>query len=127
MIKTILFVQRKPGLSVQEFRDYYESRHAVLAGKTMAHCVRYTRNYPVESVGADLGWDVITEFWFDLDGPWSEVHGEIVTAARAAVLEADELQFMDRPSMRVSVVEEYESPASQLTAPAVGAAEEGER
>lgn len=121
MIKTMLLVNRKAGLDAAEFRRYYEERHAVLAGHTMAHCVRYVRNYPNEALGGDFGADVVTEFWFDLEGPWSQAQQHVVDEARQAVLNADELNFMDRDSMRVVVVEECESPLEQLNAPALTA------
>jgi len=114
MLKLMLLVRRKPGTTREAFRDYYESIHAPLASGVMAGCKRYLRNFVIEEPGGSQDFDVITEFWFDLEGPFAKAAKRISTEATRAVLEADEARFMDRGSMRVVVVDERESDPAGL-------------
>ena len=114
MIKVVLLVRRKPGLSREEFRGYYESRHAPLAASQLRCCVRYVRNFVVEDVAGQPDFDCVTEFWYELDGPWREARDHIASEASRQTLAADEAKFMDRGSMRVVVVSECETPAASL-------------
>ena len=73
MFKLIIMAKRKPGMSMDEFRDYYEKRHAVLVRKITPMMRRYRRNYltPLESAlaaGEDAPFDCVTEAWFDSEG-----------------------------------------------------------
>ena len=125
MIKVVLLVRRKPGISREEFRRYYESRHAPLAASQLRSCVRYVRNFVVEDVAGDPDFDCVTEFWYEADGPWSEARQHIASEAGRRTLADDEAEFMDRDSMRVVVVAECEtaidSPAQPITAPTITA------
>ena len=44
MIKIMLLVNRKSGISREEFRRHYEEVHAPLASSHLRHLVRYVRN-----------------------------------------------------------------------------------
>ena len=69
--KILLFMKRKPGMSVADFRAYYEQHHAPLALRHGAAMTRYVRRFldpqPHAESGtcAELPYDVITELWFD--------------------------------------------------------------
>lgn len=118
MIKVVLLVRRKDGISREEFRRYYESRHAPLAASQLRSCVRYVRNFVVDDLAGEPDFDCITEFWYELEGPWRAARDRIATEASRQALAQDEAQFMDRSSMRVVVVAECEtSPASLSQAP----------
>ena len=43
--KILLFMKRRPGMTVEAFRDYYESSHAPLCEKYSAGMKRYIRRY----------------------------------------------------------------------------------
>ena len=64
-------MKRKPGMSVEEFRDYYENRHVPLCLKYVQGVSRYIRRYLDPQPHAESGtneklpYDVITELWFD--------------------------------------------------------------
>jgi uncharacterized protein (TIGR02118 family) len=109
MFKLMLLVRRKAGMSRAEFRDYYESTHAPLAAGVMRRCTRYVRNFVTEEPSGPQDFDVITEFWFDVEGSYAEASQQLSDAATRELLEADEARFMDRASMRVVVVDERES------------------
>jgi uncharacterized protein (TIGR02118 family) len=118
MIKVVLLVRRKPGITREEFRRYYESRHAPLAASQLRSCLRYVRNFVIEDVAGEPDFDCVTEFWYELDGPWREARDYIASEASRQVLAEDEAKFMDRGSMRVVVVAECETaPASLSRAP----------
>ena len=72
MIKIMLLVSRRPDVSREEFRRYYEEHHAPLAATRLPFLVRYVRNYVVDEFRADIDCDCVTEFWFDHPGPWRE-------------------------------------------------------
>ena len=114
MMKLLLFVSRKEGTSREAFRAHYEETHAPLAASLMTKCRRYVRNFVNEEVTGPMGFDCVTEFWFDLDGPWEQAAAAMADPQTNATLEADEALFMDRGSMRILTVYEHETPADQL-------------
>jgi uncharacterized protein (TIGR02118 family) len=121
MIKVVLLVRRKPGISREEFRRYYEGRHAPLAASQLRSCVRYVRNFVVEDLSGEPDFDCVTEFWYELDGPWRAARDHIASEASRQALAEDEARFMDRASMRVVVVAECETPPASLArAPSCG-------
>ena len=78
MIKIMLLVSRKDGVSPEEFREHYENIHAPLAAKHLPYLARYVRNYAVDRFGGDIDCDCVTEFWFDHPGPWREARTKIL-------------------------------------------------
>jgi len=64
MIKAISLLKRKPGISLEEFSKHYEEVHVPLA---MRHFPfkRYARNYVASPGAEELGFDCITEVWFE--------------------------------------------------------------
>jgi hypothetical protein len=112
MIKIIACIKRQPDLTLDEFRDYYEHRHAPLFQRTIpddvaAAIVSYVQNHavPLGSGTADGPFDCITEIGFeDLAGMrrWSSWY----LGPEGAVLRDDEAHFMDTASRLVVVTEE---------------------
>ncbi len=65
MFKSISLIKRKPGMSLEDFKRYYEEVHAPAALKRFP-IRRYVRNYVVVPPGApEPDFDCITEFWYD--------------------------------------------------------------
>lgn len=106
VIKLILMVRRKPGITREAFMSYYESKHAPLAASVMLKCKKYVRNFVAEELTGALNFDVMTEFWFDVDGTWEEARKSLADPATRQLLEEDEARFMDRTSMRVFLADE---------------------
>jgi hypothetical protein len=104
--KVLLFLKRRPGMSVSEFRDHYETTHVTLVEKYSRGLQRYVRRY-LEPVGEELPFDVITELWLT-----DRATAEAIAAHTAAndppteVLEDEHLLF-DRSKMRVATVVEF--------------------
>lgn len=119
--KIILFLKRKPGMSVQAFRDYYENHHTKMAEKYSTKAVkRYVRRYlePIaggapEAVGDAMGFDVITEVWIADRKMFEQVGAFLAKNAPPPDVLEDELKLFDRDKSRVATVVEYESDVSK--------------
>jgi uncharacterized protein (TIGR02118 family) len=114
MIKLMLVASRRQDMSREDFRTYYENVHAPLAASLMTHCNRYVRNFVDEEISGEQAFDVVTEFWFDRDGPWQEALAQLSDPAGRKMLEEDEARFIDRASVRLFTVRECETPPEQL-------------
>ena len=103
MDKLMIFLKRKPGISFEQFRDYYETRHLPLADGFFGHLFKsYTRNYltPGDTIGPDQQmvqneYDCITELVFhDADG-YEQLRKIAANPAVINALSADRAHFMD--------------------------------
>jgi uncharacterized protein (TIGR02118 family) len=107
MIKVMLFVKRKPGLTPEEFRARYESGHVPLAIAELPHLRRYHRNYAKQVPGLpESDFDVVTEFWFDDKEGWKATAAHALDPVAGRKLADDEAEFMDRGTMRFVMVDE---------------------
>jgi hypothetical protein len=117
--KILLFMKRRPGMSVEAFRDYYENHHAPLCLKYAAGVSRYQRRFltphPLAETGAtdDLGFDVITELWFEDEATFSGTVKYLETSVMPDEVVADEKKLFDRPKLRMATVVEFESVLSK--------------
>jgi len=59
-VKTIAMLRRRPELTRDAFRDYYETRHAPLAIQHVRF-TKYVRNHLIAPSNAEF--DVVSEFW----------------------------------------------------------------
>lgn len=100
MIKTVAFMPRRPDLDRAAFRQYYETRHALLA---LGHFrfARYVRNHLAD--GPEPGFDCFSEFWHH---DFAHTRAQMATEAGAIML-ADELNFLDRANARPAMAEEH--------------------
>lgn len=137
MTYTILLVlYRKPGLSPQAFKDYYETTHAPLlksfAGTAMPN--NYTRHYierpdststdvttsatVLLGSQADFEYDSITQLDFDDVAAFQAYYAATLGSETAkAELVKDEEAFLDRERTRAVVVgESIATPKSSLGA-----------
>jgi hypothetical protein len=108
--KLLIFLKRRPGLSREEFRSYYESNHAPLCLKYMAGVERYVRRYLEPAPGMpEMEADVITEVWFRHRTALDHV---LATAAQDQLppdVLADEQHLFDRSKSRFCAVTECET------------------
>lgn len=119
MIKVIGLAKRKPGMSFEDFCEYYRTKHAKLGAPVMkrAGAVYYKRNYVVPASNMFHGeveesdFDVVVEFGFP-DRESFEKCFEITNEMRDEFI-TDEEKFLDRDSIRMlMIVEEDESDMS---------------
>ncbi len=122
LTKIIIGLKRRPGMSVEAFRDYYESIHTRVAGKyTQPGMCYYARRYldPLPQLDTKVvhepEFDVITELWYDdrkaADGLiWMVSKGKLP----ADVFE-DERNLFDRPKTRYFVTTECVTDLGQVS------------
>ena len=113
--KILLFMKRRPDISVEVFRDYCENHHVPLAMKSSAGLSRYIRRYidpkphPETGDPGELPFDVITELWFDDEAMFNGTLRYITTKIMPAEIVEDEKQLFDRSSFRIATVVEKET------------------
>jgi uncharacterized protein (TIGR02118 family) len=103
MLKLTFLMKRKPGMSPEAFRHYYENQHAPLAARLCPGLVRYTRTYIADCQPLArsaqlpaLDFDCITECWYDVEGSWEERKVDLLPPEVFRQLAADEENFLDR-------------------------------
>lgn len=113
--KILLFMKRKPGMSVAAFRDYYENRHAPLARKYASGISRYVRRYldpqdhPETGPGGEFPFDVITELWFEDEAVFKGTLAYLSSKIMPDEIVADEANLFDRASFKIATVVECEA------------------
>jgi uncharacterized protein (TIGR02118 family) len=115
MIKALVFLQRRPGLSPKGFRRYWHDVHGPLAA-SMPGVRRYVQNHVNELPGilrdgsyAELPCDGVAELWFDsldaLQAAFASPNG------RACL--ADNANFVDNERTVLVAVDEVVFESSQ--------------
>jgi uncharacterized protein (TIGR02118 family) len=104
MIKTIVVVHRKAGMTRAEFNKYWLEKHAPLAVKLMPGVRRYVQNHLVDVPGMEYQGDGIVETWYDDVASWQKS----LEAIRAnKELAEDGAKFCDLRDASVWIVEEH--------------------
>ena len=122
--KILLLMKRKPGMSMEEFRDYYENRHVPLAMKHPSAATRYVRRYLQPQRHAETGsneelpYDVISELWFDNEADWRSTLDYLTQNVMPDEIVADERNLFDRTTMRIATVIEEETDMDAVRASA---------
>jgi len=115
MFKTVCLLKRRPGMSFEDFKDYYETHHRKIGEKVLPHGVRYMRRYmeavpnPVTGESAELEYDVLTEMWFDDQDAYDVAMAALSEPAIAAEIIEDEEKLFDRSKIRFCTIEEHET------------------
>ena len=65
MIKTILIVKKKEGISREEFYQYWKDVHGPLVAKHIPGLKKYIQNHFIEVPGYNEEGDGIIETWYD--------------------------------------------------------------
>ena len=114
--KILLPMKRRAGMSVEDFRDYYENRHVPLALEYSRGISRYVRRYleghphPENGPAGELPYDVITELWFEDEAIFKATLAYMTSSLMPANIIKDEKNLFDRSSFRIVTVVECESP-----------------
>lgn len=111
MFKAFVLLKRKDGMSVEDFRSYYETTHAKLGKDMLPNAKKYVRHYlnPVVDEGGDLPYDVITEIWFDDRADFDAGMANISKPENARIIGEDEENLFDRSAIRFVTVEDAET------------------
>lgn len=118
--KILLFMKRRPGMSIEAFRDYYENHHVPLCLKYSTAVTRYTRRYlephrnPDTGDDSELPYDVLTELWFDNEETWRGTVAYLETSVMSDEIVNDEKNLFDRPTMRMATVVECETDMDEV-------------
>jgi uncharacterized protein (TIGR02118 family) len=111
-VKVIAMLKRKPGLAVDDFARYYETRHAPLIRSIAPQISDYRRNYlqregAILAPGAaDPDFDVVTELWFPDRAAFDEAMTAMTSPENAARIARDEENVFDRSRTMFFVVTE---------------------
>lgn len=109
MVRLIVFLKRRPGTSVEEFREHWRDRHGPLVRATsdMArHLVSYEQYLPEESwlpIGA--GFDGVTVMTFE---EVADLEAFVQEHAYGEVIAPDERRFLDMDGLVGVIVGEPE-------------------
>lgn len=108
MIKVIVLAKRKAGMSMAEFKDYYENHHSVRGTRNFPGMARYSRKYltPVRT-DEEPPFDVITETCFETEEDYQQAIAHFAAdPATAEAHFADEENLFDRSTIRTYLVDE---------------------
>jgi uncharacterized protein (TIGR02118 family) len=117
--KILLFMKRRPGMTVEAFRDYYENHHAPLCAKYASGVSRYVRRFlaphpnPETGESGELPYDVITELWFEDEATFRGTVQYLSTSIMPDEVVEDEKRLFDRSRLRMATVVECESALSK--------------
>ena len=122
MLKLIVTMKRKPGISVEAFREHYEKRHTKLTHHVARFMLDYRRSYPRSNPadpasvynpsGEDIitpdnaPFDCMTEIWFEDAVALQGLFAVMARTEIAAEFAEDEEHFIDRSATRMVVCEE---------------------
>ncbi len=117
MIKTIALLKRRPGMSTEEFRTYYETNHRLIGEKYLrGYACRYVRRFlnptsdaGTATFGSEGDFDVVLEIWYPDAATYEEVSKRLAAPDAAAEILADELKLFDRARNRFFTLTEAES------------------
>lgn len=120
MFKAIAMMKKNPNVTHEEFKDYYEKRHAPMATEAFsAYFSGYRRNFPLRQFLTTEGamreiksaqdpgafpYDVIVEFWFRDKKAMDDVFE--VFMARDQKTHIGDQQYLDLSSLRILIVDE---------------------
>jgi EthD domain len=113
--KILLFLKRRPGMTLEAFQDYYENHHVPLALKYSTTVSRYFRRYlmphrnPETGAADELQFDVITELWFEDEAAYQGTVNYLKTSLMPDEIIADEKNLFDRAKIRMATVLERET------------------
>jgi EthD domain len=114
-VRSMVLLQRKPGLTLDEFIEHYEIVHAPLGVKYSETQSRYRRFYLRPSLMSRSGtmsqpaYDVATEVSFASREDMKHAVGQMKKPEINAIIEADEATFIHKPTRRLVALESHES------------------
>lgn len=115
--KMVILIQKKKGMSREDFIHHYETSHAVIGKRLLGHLwAKYVRNYPLslmeyqpEENSVDDSYDAVTEIWFKDEAGVEEMARIINIPENNKLILEDEEKFQERKLTRLLMVEEYDT------------------
>jgi len=115
MFKAVVLLKKKPGMTIEDFVEYYESTHAKLGERVLPTAERYFRRYltpyptPQPDPGQEPDYDVITEIWYKDRATFEASMMSLTNPVIAKEIAEDEEKLFDRSKIHIFTVEECES------------------
>ena len=106
MIKVMMLVKRKPGISKEEFYNYWQNVHGPLVAKSIPALRKYVQNHFVETPEQEYEGDGIIETWYDSIEDWQQLK-DIKKNQETDALMADWAKIADMSPPKIWVVEEH--------------------
>jgi hypothetical protein len=121
MIKQVVFLKRRPGLTMEQFMDYYENQHSQLSKKmgakpALPNAQRYVRRYitpeknPLTGEVIHPGYDCIMEIWWNTREDFEVAMKGLSNPEFLQTRLEDERKLFATNSNPVCTVEEFDSP-----------------
>ena len=121
MFKQVCFFKKRPDMTMEQFIDYYEEKHASLLRELLPPMYIFRRNYlsfddPMFAFdgrggsGDDLDFDVITEVVFSTREEAEALMAVVAKPEVFAKIQADEANFVEPGRARSFVVQVRQSP-----------------
>ena len=120
MFKAIVLIKKKKGMSMEDFIDYYENKHAPLGISKVPNLKRYVRHFitpygnNVYAADEEAPYDVLTEIWFDNEEEFHKGMAYLSEPETARIIAADEENLFERSSIRFLTMQDYETPREVL-------------
>jgi len=119
MIKFVMCLHRKPGLSREEFQEYWRYKHAPLFQSFVDthHAKRYVQDHTIdtpmnqmlrESRGMVQEFDGVAEVWFESEQAFIDAMSSPEGQKLGEILGADESNFIDHSRSTAFLAEEHE-------------------
>ncbi len=114
-VKLVMPMKRRPGMTIEEFREYYETHHRLLGEKYLAgYVTRYFRRFlnPLrarDGTLTDPEYDVILEIWYPDQEAFEACGRHLSQPDIAQEIREDEERIFNMDFMRSYLVEECES------------------
>lgn len=112
MIKLMIFIARKDGLSREEFIDYYETQHVPLAWRIGPRIAAYKRNYftakaygPNTLAVPPFDFDVVTELCFATPEDYAAFKTALREPGVRKQIDDDEKKFQDQSKTWTYIVD----------------------
>lgn len=115
MIKVMVLLSRLPGVTREEFKAYYETKHAPLIASLIPSLAVYRRNYPdvrdarFPSGMNDVNFDSVTELAFTDRAGFDAFKRITSDPETLKIIRADEANFLDHTKTHWFVMEEHSS------------------
>jgi uncharacterized protein (TIGR02118 family) len=104
MIKTIALAHKKPGLTREEYNNYWLGKHGPMAAALIPYVKRYVQNHFIEVPGLRYEGDGIVEMWYDDLDAWQKSRQAVFSNQALA---EDAASFVQMHSGCFWVVEEH--------------------
>ena len=108
MIKTIVLVKKKQGISREEFYRYWKDVHGPFVAKHIPFLRKYTQNHFIDVPGYEYEGDGIIETWYDdIESFQKSMAFNTTPEARELGLGEDWAKIADMGKPKMWVVEEH--------------------